>query len=112
MGRRAEVEGAETNRENGEDASRGSFGGMGERSKPMTAKAPDKRSVEFYATSPRIAQAYRSAARRNKRLSHLAEFKVFGSGGAIPSPVKHGREFATVVLSHADDDHWVFADAK
>lgn len=68
--------------------------------------------MEFYATSSRIAHAYRSAAKRNKSLSRFAEIRELGRSATTHEVIKHAHEFEMVVLSHADDDHLVLTDSR
>lgn len=84
----------------------------------MTTKTRTGRYVEFFATSPRLAHAYRYAARHNNVLNRLAEMHelgqaVVGQAGlsaAVQQTLKRPGE--VVVLSHADEDHFVPADEK
>src|SRR5438309_11067438 len=83
---------------------------MGGEGKPMTTKTPTRRLVEFYATSPRLARAYRSAARRNKGLARYAEMHELGHANVAHELVKHVGQLPIVVPSHADEDHPVLTD--
>jgi uncharacterized protein DUF2442 len=82
---------------------------MGGEDKPMTTRT--RRIVEFFATSPRIAHAYRSAARRNKRLARYAEMHELGEA-ATASDIKHMRQLQIVVLSHADENQPLLTDKR
>ena len=67
--------------------------------------------VEFFATSSRLIDAYRHAARSSKKLARGASIHKLGptSGSAkVHSP----GEYQPVVLSHADDDPHLLADAR
>lgn len=63
-----------------------------------------ERIVEFCATSPRVAKAYRMAAKVNRRLASVAVFCDWST--RIPSAVdvKKPLQLQRVVLSFADDD--------
>jgi hypothetical protein len=76
----------------------------------MTTKTLTRQIVEFYATSPRIAHAYRSAAKRNKGLARCAEMHELGHATVAHELAKHVSEFQIVVLSHADEDHLMLTD--
>lgn len=78
----------------------------------MTAKTLARRTVEFYATSPRIAHAYRSAARHNKSLARFAEMHELGNAAVASDIAKRSRNLEMVVLSHVDEDHHVLADER
>jgi Helix-turn-helix domain len=78
----------------------------------MTSKAIRRRTVEFYAASPRLARAYRCAVRRNKNLARVAAIQELTHATALHDMGKHGHEFDMVVLSHADDDHLVLIDSR
>jgi hypothetical protein len=78
----------------------------------MIIKKPARRNVEFYATSPRLAHAYRSAAKRNKCLARGAEIRELLDAGTRRQQAGHAHEFEMVVLSHADDDHLVLTEAR
>jgi hypothetical protein len=60
--------------------------------------------VEFVATSSRLANAYRRAARRNKQLARCAAVHELGHVAAS-WPAKSAHQHQFVVLSHADEDH-------
>ncbi len=77
----------------------------------MTTETLDRRAVEFYATSPRLIHAYRTAAKRNKRLARCAEIQELVYGGTLHQSAKHVHAYKMVVLSHADDDHRVLTDS-
>src|SRR5688572_19652875 len=85
---------------------------MGGERKPMTTRTAVRHTVEFYATSPRLAHAYRSAARRNKNLACCAELHDLGHTVAGRAIAKLAGEFEIVVLSHADEDHLVLTDER
>jgi Helix-turn-helix domain len=78
----------------------------------MTTRTLTRRLVEFYATSPRIAHAYRSAAKRNKGLARYAEMHELGHATGAHELAKHVGPFQIVVLSHADEDHPVLTDER
>jgi hypothetical protein len=78
----------------------------------MTINTPNRRVVEFYSTSPRIAHAYRSAAKRNKNLARFAGIQELGHAVMTHEVTKHAHEFEKVVLSHADDDHLVLTNSR
>src|SRR5208283_1996139 len=78
----------------------------------MTTKALKRSLVGFYSTSPRIAHAYRSAAKRNKSLARLAVLHELGHAAATHEVLRHAQGFEIVVLSHADDDHFVLTDSR
>jgi len=78
----------------------------------MTTKALKRPLVGFYSTSPRISHAYRSAAKRNKSLARLAVIHELGHAVAAHEVLRHAQGFETVVLSHADDDHFVLTDSR
>jgi hypothetical protein len=70
----------------------------------MNTKTLKRRVVEFYATSPRLAHAYRHAAKHNKSLARLGEIQELRHAATMHDLGKHADEFKMVVLSHADDD--------
>ena len=78
----------------------------------MTTKTLKQPLVGFYATSPRIAHAYRIAVRRNKSLGRLATIHELGHAAATREVLKHPNGLEMVVLSHADDDHLVLTDSR
>ncbi len=78
----------------------------------MTTKTLNRPLVGFYATSPRIAHAYRSAVRRNKILSKLAAIHELSHPGVANEVFTHPHGFEMVVLSHADDDYLVMTDSR
>jgi hypothetical protein len=84
----------------------------------MTTRTRTQRHVEFLATSPRLARAYRSAAKHNLVLTRLAEMHEIGPAvigrGGVPTTVEKVLKRASdvVVLAHADEDHFVPADEK
>ena len=78
----------------------------------MTAKKLDRRTVEFYATSARIAHAYLNAASRNKTLDRFATIRRLAQAVARYKVAKRVGESKIVVLSHADDDHFVLTDER
>src|SRR5438067_7314146 len=85
---------------------------MGGEGKPMTMKTLTRRTVQFYATSPRIARAYRSAAYRNKGLARCARMHDLGHAIASQELVKRVRQLQIVVLSHVDEDHRVLTEER
>jgi hypothetical protein len=70
----------------------------------MMIKTAKKHQVEFFATS-QLAHAFRSAARRNKRLAQCAKMHELGHSGARAGLLGRVSKLDMVVLSHADDDH-------
>jgi hypothetical protein len=78
----------------------------------MTTKTLKNRFVDFIATSSRIAHAFKSAAKRNRRLSRLAAIHDLGHAVTLPEAAKHARELHMVMLSHADDDHLPLTDSR
>jgi Helix-turn-helix domain len=78
----------------------------------VTTTTQYRRTVEFYATSPRLAHAYRSAAKRNKGLARWAETRELLHTPKHRRAAEHAHGFEMVVLSHADDDHLVLTDAR
>lgn len=69
----------------------------------MKTKTPKHAQVEFFAT-PRLALAYRSAAKRNKFLARRAGMHEIGHTAlAHKLSVKH-RAAEIVVICHADED--------
>jgi hypothetical protein len=78
----------------------------------MTTKTLTRRVVEFYATSPRIAHAYRSAAKRNKGLARYAAMHELWHATVSNELVKQVGRVQIVVLSHADEDHPVLTDVR
>lgn len=78
----------------------------------MTTKTLKRPLVGFYATSPRIAHAYRIAVKGNKILSRLAAIHELGHSAVAHEVLTHPHGFEMVVLSHADDDHLVLTDSR
>jgi hypothetical protein len=78
----------------------------------MTARTRKRRVVGFYATSPRLAHAYRHAAKHNKSLARLAGIRELKLAAAWHDVGKHAHEFEKVVLSHADDDPLMLSDSR
>ena len=78
----------------------------------MTTQTQKRRIVEFYATSPRLAHAYRHAAKHNKSLARLGEIQELMDAATTHKEGKHAHEFAMIVLSHADDDPLVLVDSR
>lgn len=74
----------------------------------MSAPTHTARPVEFYATSPRLARAFRRAARRHRGLARLSELHEL-EPGKVENPVD---EAVKVVLSHADGDYLSLTDAR
>lgn len=85
---------------------------MGGERKPMTTKTLTGRTVEFYATSPRVAHVYRSAARHNRSLVRFAGMHELGHATVVSEIARHGRKHEMVVLSHVDEDHFVLTDER
>jgi hypothetical protein len=77
----------------------------------MITKTSKPVLVDFLATSPRLAHAYRSAAKWNKSLARSATMHELGHS-SLSKVLKHVHEMRTIMLSHADDDHFVFAEAR
>lgn len=78
----------------------------------MTTKTLIRRTMGFFATSPRLAHAYRSAAKRNKVLARSAGIHELGHADVTRELGKHIGRFQIVVLSHADEDHLVLTDER
>ena len=78
----------------------------------MTIKPNERHIVEFYATSSRLAQAFRHAAKRNKALGRLATMQQLSDVAALHDLGKRPHEFQRVVLSHADDDNLAHFHAR
>lgn len=78
----------------------------------MTAKTSRRPLVGFYATSSRIAHAYRSAVKRSKILGRLAAIHELGHTAVAQEVLARPHGFEMVVLSHADDDHLVLIDSR
>jgi len=78
----------------------------------MITKTRKPRIVEFYTTSPRLARAYRHAAKHNKSLARLANIHDLLRVAAMHDVGKHSAAFQMVVLSHADDDHLVLMESR
>ncbi len=78
----------------------------------MTTRTLTRSNVEFYATSPRIAHAYRSAAKRNKGLARHAAMHQLGRAMAGQELVKPVGQLQRVVLSHVDEDNRVLIDER
>src|SRR5258708_4652238 len=76
----------------------------------MTTKALKHPRVEFFATSSRLADAYRNAAKRNKKLACCASIHELGHAVVSAGAARPAHEYQVVVLSHADDDHLALAD--
>ena len=68
--------------------------------------------VEFFATSPRLAHAFRIAAKRNKKLSMGAAIHELGHVAAFPKATKSAHDCQIVVLSHADEVHLALTDER
>ena len=74
----------------------------------MMTRSRKQRVVEFFATSSRLADAFRHAAKKNVVLRQLAEMHEPGDARHNPrrdQPEKHHGEI--VVLSHAEDDQFI-----
>jgi hypothetical protein len=67
--------------------------------------------VEFFATH-RLVHAYRSAARRNKRLARWAKIHELAHGASLSDVIGHFHHVEMVVLSHADDDHLMLTGSE
>jgi hypothetical protein len=78
----------------------------------MIAKTLSRRTVEFFATSPRIVRAYRSAARHSASLTRFATMHDLGHVSAAHRIVNHAGEIELVVLSHVDEDHLVLTNER
>lgn len=78
----------------------------------MTVKMQERRIVEFYAASPRLAQAYRSAAQRNKGLGRCAKIWEMPRAATHHLKAALAHRLEMVVLSHADDDHYALTDSR
>ena len=84
----------------------------------MISKTQTGDFVEFFATSPRLAHAYRHAAKHNRVLTRFAQMHELGYGAAghrgVHATVQQilKRAADIVVLSHADEDHFIPADEK
>ena len=78
----------------------------------MTTKTLKRPLVGFYATSPRIADAYRIAVKHNKILRRLASIHELGHLTTVHEAVAHTQGLELVALSHADDDNLVLTDAR
>ncbi len=78
----------------------------------MTTKTLARPSVEFYVASPRLAHAYRSAARHNRFLARFAEMHELGPALVAHEIAKHAGKLEKVVLSHVDEDHLVLTDER
>ncbi len=77
----------------------------------MTTKTLKRPQVEFFATT-RLAHAFRSAARRNKRLAEYGPIHEFGHVASLADLLGRVHELEMVVLSHADDDHLALAGSE
>lgn len=78
----------------------------------MSTRTLTRRIVEFYAASPRLARAYRIAARHNRRLARFAEIHELGNTSVAPESTKHVERPEIIVLSHVDDDHLLLTDER
>ncbi len=78
----------------------------------MTTKTLARPTVEFYVASPRLARAYRNAARHNRSLARFAEMHELGHALVAHEIAKHGGKLERVVLSHVDEDHLVLTDER
>jgi hypothetical protein len=91
---------------------------MGSEGRGMTTKTRTGQLVEFFATSARLAHAYRHAAKHNNVLTRFAEMHEIGHlaaaheapHAALQKALKRAGD--VVVLSHADEEHVVPADAN
>src|SRR4051794_10018789 len=75
------------------------------------SKTLDRPVVEFFATSPRLVHAYRTAARRKKSLTRRAAFHELGHA-TMGRRAEQLQNLQVVVLSHADDDHSALTDER
>src|SRR5437868_8618165 len=78
----------------------------------MTTRILKHPRVDFFATSSRLASAFRSAARRNKKLALCAALHELGHGAAQAQAAKSAHPHPIVVLSHADEDHLALTDQR
>src|SRR5436309_3393890 len=78
----------------------------------MTTKTLKHPLVEFFATSSRLADAYRTAAKRNKTLARCASIHELGHAAIPLGDARSAHEFQIVILSHPDDDHLVLTDDR
>lgn len=78
----------------------------------MSTKTRTRRTVEFYAASPRLARAYRSAARHNRSLARCAEMHELGHAAVALAIATHVGKLERVVLSHVDEDHLMLTDKR
>lgn len=78
----------------------------------MSNKTLTHRAVAFYAASPRLARAYRSAVQHNKSLARFAEMRELGRGSVLSGVGKRVGKLKRVVLSHVDEDHFVLTDER
>ncbi len=78
----------------------------------MSTSTPTRRRVEFYAASPRLARAYRAAARQNRSLARFAEMHELGHATAAQKIARHGDKVEMVVLSHVDEDRLMLTDER
>lgn len=78
----------------------------------MSTKSPIRRTVEFYAASPRIAHAYRNAARHNRSLARFAKMHELGHATVAHEIAKHAGKLERVVLSHVDEDYLVLTEKR
>jgi hypothetical protein len=68
--------------------------------------------VEFLAASARLANAFRIAAKRNKKLALGAAVHELGHVAAAAGKLRSADEYQIVVLSHADDDPRALTDRR
>src|SRR5438270_11713053 len=78
----------------------------------MTTKTSKGRIVEFFATSARLAHAARSAAKRNKTLARCSAIHELGHAIKLSEAAAGVHDLHMVMLSHADEDHFVLTDAR
>src|ERR1700733_9770533 len=79
---------------------------------PLTTKTMKQVGVVFYATSSRLAHAYRIAAKHNRSLTCCAKIQELEHGDTLHGTFKEIQDLEMVVLSHADDAHLVLTDAR
>jgi len=78
----------------------------------MTTKTLGHPLVEFFATSSRLADVFRSAAKRNKKLARCASIHELGHALMSVEAARPAHGYQVVVLSHADDDHLALTNTR